>query len=86
MCAVKAYLRARDGQFDLAKEQFALAATLDPHLDVTTVPKFWELSRAGHDSAVAALEDAGRPRDASRLLAIINRRYRPRPVPIRKNA
>lgn len=83
LCAVKGYLRARDGQYDQAREQFALAARLDPNLDLTAVPKFWELPRAAHDSAVAALEDAGRPRDASRLLAIINRRFRPRVVPKR---
>ena len=76
--AVKGYLRARDGQYDRAQEHFAQAAELDPELDLTTVPKFWDLPRAAHDSAVAALDQAGRGREASRLLAIINRRYRPK--------
>ena len=76
--AVKGYLRARDGQYERAQQHFAYAAALDPALDLTVVPKFWDLPRAGHDSAVAALEQVGRGRDASRLLAIINRRFRPK--------
>jgi hypothetical protein len=50
---------------------------------LTTVPKFWDLTRAAHDAAVAALQQVGRARDASRLLAIINRRYRPKLVSTR---
>ena len=76
--AVKGYLRARDGQYAQAQEQFAYAVQLDPALDLTSVPKFWDLSHAAHDSAVAALDQVGLGRDASRLLAIINRRYRPK--------
>ena len=79
--AVKGYLRARDGQYDRAQEHFADAVQLDPALDLTSVPKFWDLPRAAHDSAVAALDQVGRGRDASRLLAIINRRYRPKLLP-----
>jgi len=89
--AVKGYLRARDGQYDRAQEHFAQAADLDPGLDLTTVPRFWDLPRAAHDCAVAALEQVGRKREASRLLAIVNRRFRPRlvgqrPRPIKPNA
>jgi hypothetical protein len=80
--AVKGYLRARDGQYERAQEHFAYAVQLDPALDLTSVPKFWDLPRAAHDTAVAALDQAGRCRDASRLLAIINRRYRPKLLPI----
>jgi hypothetical protein len=78
--AVKGYLRARDGQYDQAQAQFARAVDLDPELDLTTIPRFWDLPRAAHDSAVAALEQVGRGRDASRLLAIINRKFRPKLV------
>lgn len=78
--AVKGFLRARDGNYDRAQDDFSLAAGLDPDLDLTNLPRFWDLPRAGHDCAVAALENAGRGRDASRLLAIINRRYRPKIV------
>jgi tetratricopeptide (TPR) repeat protein len=78
--AVKGYLRARDGQYDQAQQHFAQAAGLDPELDLTTVPRFWDLPRAAHDCAVAALEQVGRNREASRLLAIINRRFRPKLV------
>jgi tetratricopeptide (TPR) repeat protein len=88
--AVKGYLRARDGQYERALEHFAQAADLDPELDLTTVPRFWDLPRAAHDCAVAALEQVGRNREASRLLAIVNRRFRPklvgqRPRPIKPN-
>src|SRR6478752_754268 len=78
--AVKGYLRARDGQYDRAQEHFAQAAGLDPGLDLTSVPRFWDLPRAAHDCAVAALDQVGRKREASRLLAIVNRRFRPRLV------
>jgi hypothetical protein len=84
--AVKGYLRARDGQYERAQAHFADAVQLDPELDLTSVPKFWELPRAAHDSAVAALDQVGRGRDASRLLAIINRRYRPKLVTDRAQA
>ena len=65
--------RVREGRF-------AEAADLDPRLDLTTVPRFWDLPRAAHDCAVAALEQVGRSREASRLLAIVNRRFRPKLV------
>lgn len=76
--AVQGFLRARDGQYERAQNHFGYALELDPDLDLTAVPKFWDLPRAAHDSAVAALEQAGRSRDASRLLAIVNRRFRPK--------
>ncbi|HRA48906.1 MAG TPA: hypothetical protein PK819_12625 [Thermomicrobiales bacterium] len=75
---MKGFLRARDGQYDRARDQFAQAIALDPHLELTAIPNFWDLPRAAHDAAVAALEDVGRERDAARLAAIISRRYRPR--------
>ncbi len=78
--AVQGYLRARDGQYDRAQQHFAFALELDPALDLTSVPKFWDLPRGAHEAAVAALEQVGRDRDASRLLAIVNRRFRPKLV------
>lgn len=83
--AVKGYLRARDGHYERAQDHFAHAAELDPELDLTSVPKFWELPRAAHDAVVAALDQAGQGREAARLLAIINRRYRPKALRARSD-
>lgn len=44
------------------------------------MPNFWQLPRGAHDAAVQALEMVDRQRDASRLAAIINRRFRPKLV------
>ena len=80
-CAVLGYLRARDGQYDRARDQFADAIRLDPALDLTMIPKFWDLPRGGHEAVVAALELVERRRDAARLSAIIERKYRLRLMP-----
>jgi len=76
--AVQGYVRARDGNQQQATEHFAEAARLDPELDLTTIPGFWTLSRAAHDAAAIAYEQADRERDAWRLRAVIRRTYRPR--------
>jgi len=64
------------------------AITLDPALDLTAIPHFWSLPRGAHDAAVAALERLDRHREAARLAAIVERRFRPRllgtPTPIRR--
>jgi hypothetical protein len=78
--ALKGYLRARDGHYDRAQESFVRAMSLDPALDLTAIPRFWTLPRAGHDTAVAALRCLGRDRDAARLAAIIERHFRPKLV------
>jgi hypothetical protein len=81
--AVKGYLRARDGQYDGARDQFVHAIKLDPCLDLTSIPHFWALPRGAHNAAVAALEVVDRHREAARLAAIIERRFRPRAIPAR---
>ena len=75
---MRALRRAREGRYDDVRELFAEAAKLDPALDLTVVPTFWSLPRAAHDAAVAAYTQAGRERDAFRLMAVIRRRFRPR--------
>ena len=81
LAAIRALRRARQERYDEARDLFADAAKLDPTLDLSLVPNFWELPRAAHDAAVAGYEQAGRERDASRLVAVIRRRFRPRLLP-----
>ena len=81
LAAIRALRRARQGRYDDARDLFADAAKLDPALDLSTVPSFWHLPRAAHDAAVAGYEQAGRERDAFRLVAVIRRRFRPRLIP-----
>ena len=80
LAAIRALRRSRQGRYDEARDLFADAARLDPALDLSSVPSFWELPRAAHDAAVAGYEQAGRERDASRLVAVLRRRFRPRLV------
>ena len=83
IAAVKGFLRARDGNYDRARDFFADAVRLDPALDLTAIPRFWQLPRGAHDAAVSALETVERHRDAARLAAIVDRRFRLRSLPSR---
>ena len=67
VAAVRGLLYAREGQLDRAEIFFSEALTLDPALSPADVPTFWNLPRAGHDAAVRARQNAGRPRDAQLL-------------------
>jgi hypothetical protein len=78
--AVSGLMRVRDGQFELARDLFAEAAALDPALDLSTVPGFWNLPRPGQDAAVAAYELADRTGDAELLAANLRYRFRPKLV------
>ena len=78
LAAIRALRRSRQGRYDEARDLCADAARLDPTLDLSSGPSFWELPRAAHDAAVAGYEQAGRDRDASRLVAVMRRRFRPR--------
>lgn len=75
--------RAREGRIDEARDDFATAATLDPRLDLTTLPGFWRLSQAAHQAAVEAYEMAGRYPDAAALTATVRAMFRPRPVAVK---
>jgi hypothetical protein len=78
--AVSALMRVRDGRFDLARDLFAEAAALDPALDLSTVPGFWNLPRRGQEAAVTAYELSDRISDAELLAANLRYRFRPKLV------
>lgn len=78
--------RAREGRIDEARDDFATAATLDPTLDLTTLPGFWRLSQAAHQAAVEAYELAGRCPDAAALTATVRAMFRPRPLNVKQRS
>jgi hypothetical protein len=80
VAAVRGFVRAREQQFDEAKHLFAEAASLDPRLDLATIPHFWSLPRGGQQAAIDAYELAGRAQDAARLIARVRKTYRLRLV------
>jgi hypothetical protein len=77
---LRAQMLSRQGRFIEAESAFSEAVALDPHLDLARVPSFWELERGGQESAVRALQGAGRSRDAMVLRARLENRYKPRLV------
>lgn len=79
--AVRGLMLARQRRFGSAQSAFAEAATLDPTLDLATVPTFWDLQRAGQEAVVQAYEQVGRVRDAAMLAARLRQRFRPRALP-----
>ena len=83
--AVRGLMLARKRCYGSAQAAFAEAATLDPRLDLAGVPTFWELHRAGQETAVRAYEDAGRIRDAAVLAATLRHTFRPRAVAPRRS-
>jgi hypothetical protein len=78
VAAVRGFVRAREQHFDAARGFFAEAASLDPRLDLATIPHFWNLPRGGQQAAIDAYELAGRERDAAMLVARVRRTFRPR--------
>ena len=82
--AVRGLMLARKRCYGTAQAAFAEAATLDPLLDLASVPTFWELHRAGQETVVRAYEEAGRIRDAAVLAATLRHTFRPRAVPARR--
>ena len=84
--AFRGWLLARQRRFVSAQAAFAEAARLDPALDLTTIPGFWELERGGHEAAARAYDEIGRGREATALAARLRQTYRPRLVPGRRDA
>ncbi len=82
--AVRGLFLARSGRFEGARTAFAISASV-PSVDLTAIPGFWDLSRAGMLAAVGAYEDTFRFRDASALGARIRLTYRPRSVSVVPN-
>jgi hypothetical protein len=84
--AVRALVSARDGRFDQARACFVEAANLDPHLDLSSLPTFWDLPRGGIQAAIEGYELAGREQDALHLAANLNYTFRPKLVRRRTTA
>jgi hypothetical protein len=80
VAAVRGLVRAREHHFDAARGFFTEAATLDPRLDLATIPHFWNLPRGGQQAAIDAYELAGRERDAAMLIARVRKAFRPKLV------
>lgn len=76
--ALRASLLARQRRHVEAALAFSEALTLDPAIDLTEAPQFWELERAAHRAAADAYEAVGRTRDAMTLRGRIELRFRPR--------
>jgi hypothetical protein len=84
--ALRALSLCRQRRFTGARTAFAEAARLDPLLDLTRTPRFWQLERAAHEAAIDAYLDVGRDRDAAVLRARVQSVYRPKPVRSRPEA
>lgn len=77
--AVRGLFNARSGDYEGARLAFAEAAR-EGSLDLTALPGFWSLPRAGLTAAVLAYEDTGRLRDAYALAAHLRTHLRPCPL------
>jgi hypothetical protein len=76
--AFRALLLARQRRHGEAAGAFAEALTLEPTLDLTETPTFWDLERTAHLAAADAYEAVGRTRDAMTLRGRVELRFRPR--------
>jgi hypothetical protein len=79
--AVRGLFLARSGRFAEARDAFAIAAA-EPSVDLTRIPGFWDLSRAGMVAAMHAYEDASRFREAAALGARLRLMHRPRSISV----
>jgi hypothetical protein len=79
--STRALFLSRSGRFDEARAAFVTAAR-DLEIDLSDIPGFWNLSRAGMQAAIEAYEEVERFRDAARLEATIRLKYRPRLTPL----
>lgn len=77
----RAIFLARSGRLDEACDAFATVAQ-NADADLSDIPGFWNLSRAGMQSAIQGYELVERFRDAARLEATIRLKYRPRLTPV----
>jgi hypothetical protein len=77
--AVRGLFNARSGDYEGARLAFA-DATREGALDLTALPGFWSLPRAGWTAAVLAYEDTGRLREAAALAAHLRTLPHSRPV------
>ena len=78
--ALRALALGRGRRFAAARAAFIEAARLDPTLDLTRTPAFWQLERAAHEAAIEAYVEVGRDRDAAVLRARVQSTFRPKPL------
>jgi hypothetical protein len=78
--ALRALALGRGRRFAAARAAFVEAARLDPALDLTRTPAFWQLERAAHEAAIDAYVEVGRDRDAAVLRARVQSTFRPKPL------
>ncbi|MBX3072017.1 MAG: hypothetical protein KF883_16040 [Thermomicrobiales bacterium] len=83
--ALRGLSEARAGDLDAAEETFGKAISLDPEIDLRRLPAFWTFPRDVHETAVRALQRAGRRNQAASLIADLRTRYRPRLLPSRES-
>jgi hypothetical protein len=84
--ALRALAFGRGRRFAAARAAFVEAARLDPALDLTRTPAFWQLERAAHEAAIDAYVEVGRDRDAAVLRARVHSTFRPKPLRPRPQA
>lgn len=78
--ALRGMMLARQRRLDAAEAAFMEAARLDPSLDLTAIPTFWQLERGAHEATIRAYVASGRQRDANELTARMRTVFRPRLV------
>lgn len=77
--ALRGLYFAHNGEFDAAGDAFRKAVDACD-IDLTELPKFWQMPRGGILAAAQALESAGRFRAASTIQARLRSEFRPRSV------
>lgn len=82
LLAVRGLMHARQARHEAANTAFGEALSLDPKLDLSELPTFWDLPRAGCEAAVQAYRDAGLASEATTLNARLRQSLRPRSVPL----
>lgn len=81
LLAVRGLMHARQARHHAAGAAFGEALELNPRLDLTDLPTFWDLPRAGCEAAVQAYHDAGLAAEATTLNARLRQSLRPRLLP-----
>lgn len=81
--ALRGLSEARSGNLVAAEKTVQTAISLDPDIDLRRLPAFWTLPREVHETAIRALQAAGRRNQAASMIADIRTRFRPRLLPSR---
>ena len=78
LLAVRGLMHARQARHEAASKAFGEALSINPRLDLTMLPTFWDLPRAGCEAAVQAYQGAGLTAEATTLNARLRQALRPR--------